>query len=69
MFKKEGRLAGYIPMDIYSIAEHGSARRKRFGINNKIYRYLKANKSGSEEFNELLLKYRPYSPIIKKIIK
>ena len=69
MFKKEGRLAGLVPMDIYSIAEHGSTRRKRFGINNKIYKYLKTNKKGSEEFNDFLLKYRPYSPIIKKIIK
>jgi hypothetical protein len=68
MFTKEGRFAGYVQMDIYSIAEHGSARRKRFGIINKIYKYLKANKRGSEEFNEFLLKYRPYTPIIKKII-
>ncbi len=69
MFKKYGRLAGFVPMDIYSIAEHGSARRRRFGINNKIYKYLKTNKKGSEEFNDFLLKYRPYSPIIKKLIK
>jgi|688.fasta_scaffold858489_1 hypothetical protein len=37
MFKKEGRLAGFEPIDIYSIGEHGSKRIKRFGNNNKIF--------------------------------
>lgn len=66
MFKKEGRLAGFEPIDIYSIGEHGSKRIKDLAIIIKFFKYLKTNKKGSEEFNDFVIKYGPYSPIIKK---
>lgn len=65
LYKVLGKLAGYLPMDIYSISEDGATRRPRVGVNKKIFEYLKKNKKGSPEFKKFMRWYRPFRSITK----
>lgn len=60
LFENLSKKASYIPIKIQSIFETGSTRKKRTGINLKIFNYLKEKKRGSPEFNSFLKKYKPY---------
>ncbi len=55
----------YVPTNIKSILRNGSTRRKRSGLNLKIFNFLKENKIGSTEYIKFLRNYKPYCPVTK----
>ena len=68
-----GKKAGYLPIKQKCSFENGSTRKKRNGLNLKIYNYLKKKKIPTD-FNYFLSKYRPYTliqsfPITKNFFK
>jgi glycosyltransferase involved in cell wall biosynthesis len=65
LYENENRNSGYIPLNIYSVAEDGSTRKKRHGINKKIYDFLKKKKKGSLGYINFLRDYKPYCKIQK----
>jgi len=65
IFESFNKLVGYTPLDIYSREQDGSTRKKRAGINKKIYDHLKEKKRGSKQFNEFIRMYIPYAKIQK----
>lgn len=65
LYENEKRKSGYIPLNIYSVAKDGSTRKKRHGINKKIYDFLKKKKKGSQDYTNFLRNYRPYCKIQK----
>lgn len=44
-----GLLAAYVPIRLETIAEEGSTRQKRFGLNKSIYEYMLKNKRGNQK--------------------
>ncbi|QDC70794.1 glycosyltransferase family 2 protein [Candidatus Methylopumilus universalis] len=69
IFQSFNRLVGYVPLNIYSIPENGSTRKKRTGINELIFNHLKSKKKGSKEYIQFLENYKPYAPIKRYQIK
>lgn len=65
MFQSRKQKVGYVPIQIHSIRDDGSTRQARTGLNEKVYEYLKANKTGSPEFKNFLESYKPYQPVKK----
>ena len=63
VYELKKKLTGYVPINIYSIANNGSCRRKRSGLNKLIYHYLKMKKKGSAEYLDFLKNHDPYCSI------
>ena len=58
-----GKHVGYVPIKIFSFAEHGSTRKIRGGLNLEIYRYLVEHKNGAGDYRKFLDHYIPYQEI------
>ncbi len=52
--------AAYIPIKQICIAQNGSSRKIREGVNKMIYDYLSSKKTGSYEFHKFIKEYRPF---------
>lgn len=65
LFTELKKSVGYVPLDIFSVMTDGSSRKKRKGLNEKIFNYLRNNKRCSDTFNLFLRQYKPYKLIQK----
>jgi len=65
LYQSFNKLVGYVPLNVYSIRGNGSTRKKRDGINEVVFNYLKSKKTGSKEYMHFLKNYRPYAAIKK----
>jgi len=64
--KEKGYKAAYTPVKVHSVANEGSTRIPRSGLNLKIYDYLKNTKLGSIDLRQHLMNIKPSFP--KKIL-
>jgi GT2 family glycosyltransferase len=60
LYQQLGLIAGYVPVCQSTKHEYGSTRKKRFGKNLEIFKYLSNNKKGSTGFMQFMAEYKPY---------
>ena len=60
IYKKTGRICGFVDLDCYSDLKEGASRKKRSGTNEKIFNYLEATRISRFSTIELIKHFSKY---------
>lgn len=69
VYQRNKIYTAYCPVKIFSREQDGSTRKKRFGVNKKIYDWLALNKRGSFSYKSFMFFYSPYKKVEKIVGK